>query len=106
MALLRTLGLNRPRYYEPKFRLGHYAGTVGGECFVFAGRTGDFLKTKEELSSTIEVFDQYLERWRALKTTGSHPKDCMLVGAVFPHQVICMCMEVMMGLLIVVDFTN
>ena len=54
MALLRTLGLNRPRYYEPKFRLGHYAGTVGGECFVFAGRTGDFLKTKEELSSTIE----------------------------------------------------
>ena len=80
MALLRTLGLNRPRYYEPKFRLGHYAGTVGGECFVFAGRTGDFLKTKEELSSTIEVFDQYLERWRALKTTGSPPKGLYAGG--------------------------
>ena len=72
MALLRALGLNRP--YEPKPRFLHYAGAVGGECFIFAGMTVDFLKTKEELSSTIEVFDQYLEQWRALKTTGSPPK--------------------------------
>ena len=78
MALLRALGLNRP--YEPKPRCLHYAGAVGGECFIFAGRTIDFLKTKEELSSTIEVFDQYLEQWRALRTTGSPPKGLYAGG--------------------------
>ena len=75
MALLRALGLNQPpKPYEPKPRFAHYAGAVGGQCFVFAGCTVDFDKTKEELSSTVEVFDQYLEEWKALKTTGSPPK--------------------------------
>ena len=41
---------------------------------VFAGHTDDFLKSKKELSSTVEVFDQYLEQWRVMKTTGSPPK--------------------------------
>ena len=59
---------------EPKPRLCHYAGAVGGESFIFAGRTADFFVTKKELSSTIQVFDQYLEQWRELKTTGSPPK--------------------------------
>ena len=76
MALLRArsraAGLKRP--YEPKPRSFHYAGVVGGESIIFAGRTADFDKTKEELSSTVEVFDQYLEQWRQLKTTGSPPK--------------------------------
>ena len=62
------------RSYEPKPRVNHYAGAVGGETFIFAGRTVDFDKTKEGLSSTIEAFDQYLEQWRELKTTGSPPK--------------------------------
>ena len=62
------------RRYKPKARLYHYAGAVGGELFVFAGRTVDFDDTKGNLSSTIEVFDQYLERWRQLKTSGSPPK--------------------------------
>ena len=70
--MLRALGLKRP--YEPKPRLYHYAGAVQGELLVFAGRTVDFDKTKEELSSTIQVFDQYLEQWRQLQTTGCPPK--------------------------------
>ena len=37
------------------------------------GWTVDFDKTKEELSSTIQVFDQYLEQWRQLQTTGYPP---------------------------------
>ena len=41
---------------------------------VFAGRTVDFDKTKEELSSTIQIFEQYLEQWRQLQTTGCPPK--------------------------------
>ena len=53
-------GLEWP--YEPKPRHFHYAGAVRGELIVFAGRTVDFDKTKEELSSTIQVFDQYLEQ--------------------------------------------
>ena len=70
--MLRALGLKRA--YEPKPRLSHYAGAVRGELFVFAGRTVDFDKTKEELSSIIQVFDQYLEQWRQLQTTGCPPK--------------------------------
>ena len=70
-GLLRALSLKQP--YEPKPRLWHNAGAVRGECFISAGRTTDFDKTKEELSSTVEVFDQYLEQWRQLKTTGSPP---------------------------------
>ena len=72
MALLRSLGFKRP--YEPKPRCAHYAGAVGGETFIFAGRTVDFDKTEEELSSTIEIFDHYLEQWRKLKITGNPPK--------------------------------
>ena len=59
---------------EPKPRYRHFAGALGGECIIFAGRTKDFDETKEELSSTVELFDQYLEQWRQLKTTGSSPK--------------------------------
>ena len=72
--MLRALGLKRP--YESKPRYSHYAGAVRGELLVFAGRTVDFDKTKEEykLSSAIQVFDQYLEQWRQLLTTGYPPK--------------------------------
>ena len=72
---MAALGLKRmKRPYEPKPRLWHYAGAVRGELFIFAGMTADFEKTKETVSSTIEVFDQYLEQWRQLKTTGSPPR--------------------------------
>ena len=65
---------------EPKPRLRHYADARpckhgGAETFIFAGRTSNFDKSKEELSSTIQVFDHYRERWKEpLKTTGSPPK--------------------------------
>ena len=60
--------------YEAKPRHFHCAASsgVGGRCFVFAGRTAE--NTKEELSSQVEVFDVYLERWTSLKTTGSPPE--------------------------------
>ena len=72
VAMLRALGLKRS--YEPKPRAFHYAGAVRGELLVFAGLTVDFGKTKEQLSSTIQVFDQCLEQWRQLQTTGCPPK--------------------------------
>ena len=72
VAMLRALGLKRP--YEPKPRFLHCARAVQGKLLVFAGRIIDFNKTKEELSSTIQVFDQYLEQWRQLQTTGCPPK--------------------------------
>ena len=78
MAVLRALGFKRS--YEPKPRVYHYAGAVGGETFIFAGRTIDFDKTKEELSSTIEAFDQYLEQWKELKTTGCPPEGLYAGG--------------------------
>ena len=79
MDLLRAAGLLKNRY-EPKPRCHHFSGAVGGQCVVFAGVTVDFAKTKEELSSTVEVFDQYLEEWKALRTTGSPPKGLMYGG--------------------------
>ena len=78
VAMLRALGLKRP--HEPKPRFHHYAGAARGELLVFAGRTVDFDPTNEELSSTIQVFDQYLEQWRQLQTTGSPPKGLYAGG--------------------------
>ena len=78
MALLRAAGLKRR--YEPKPRYYHYSGAIGGQCVVLAGRTANFTRTKEELSSTVEVFDQYSEAWTPLRTTGSPPKGLYEVG--------------------------
>ena len=81
MAVFRALRLNQPpKPYEPKPRFAHYACAVGGQCFVLAGLTVDFDKSKEELSSTVEVFDQYLEEWKALNTTGNPPKGLYVGG--------------------------
>ena len=75
MAFLRALGLSKAaNIYQPKPRVGPCSNAVEGQCVMFAGLTNDFQKSKEELSSTVEVFDQYLEQWRTLKTTGSPPK--------------------------------
>ena len=71
VGLLRALSLKQP--YEPKPRLWHNADAVRGECFISAGRTVDFDKTKEELSSTVEVFDQYLNRYMTLAVTTNIP---------------------------------
>ena len=78
MSLLRVAGLKRR--YEPKPRFCHYAGVVGGESIIFAGSTVDFYNTTEGLSSTVEIFDQYLEQWRQLKTTGSPLKGLYAGG--------------------------
>ena len=78
MAMLRALGLKRP--YEPKPRFGHCAGAARGELLVFAGWTVDLAKTREGLSSAIQVFDQYLEQWRQLQTTGCPPKGLCAGG--------------------------
>ena len=74
MAFLGALGLNAANIYQPKPRAAPYSTAVKGQCVIFAGFTDDFLKSKGELWSTVEVFDQYLEQWRVLKTTGSPPK--------------------------------
>lgn len=77
MALLR-----RKRSYEPKPRLGHYSGvTVGGQCYIFAGRVVDYVKTKDtSLTSTVEVFDQYQEEWRSAQSRDSPPKGLYIGG--------------------------
>ena len=64
---------NKP--YEPKPRYRHYAASAGVGTVVFAGVTVDIFKNKEESSSHIEVFDNYLEEWTSVKTTGNSPKE-------------------------------
>ena len=63
--------------YEPKPRHRHYAASagVGGQTVVFAGITPDVVNNKlRKLSSHIELFDNYLEQWTSVKTTGNSPK--------------------------------
>ena len=71
-----AVALQPTKHYEPKPRYRHYAASAGvrGQIVVFAGITADIFKNKEKLSSHIEVFDNYLEQWTSVKTTGSLPK--------------------------------
>lgn len=79
MALLRAIGLKRS--YEPKPRSWHYSGAIEGRSLIAFGLTEDFLKTKKELHSTIEVFDHYDEEWKApVKTTGCPPEELYAGG--------------------------
>ena len=62
--------------YEPSPRLWHCASQVGGKSHVWTGRTQDILEDKEDdvLSSTVNVFDPYLETWQEQRTSGVPPR--------------------------------
>ncbi len=59
---------------EPSPRWGHYSAAVGGQLYVFGGRTKDFSKGKSELGGCIHSFNQSNERWQTRATIGNpHP---------------------------------
>ena len=63
------------RILEPTPRIWQCAvGIDTGQTIVFAGYTADFSNHEGELSSSIQIFDPYLEHWRVQETTGSPPK--------------------------------
>ena len=64
--------------YQPSPRFAHYAVQVGRRCYMWGGRTQDFLHGgKDKLKSTVNVFDPYLETCRNNIQQECHPVDCI-----------------------------
>ena len=67
-----------PGYYQPSPRAWHYTATgksKEGYSYTYGGRTLGFDANKAELSSHIEIFDHYLEKWHRKVTTGNPPES-------------------------------
>ena len=58
---------------EPSPRGGHHSAAVGGQLYVFGGRTKNFSKGKSELATCVHSFNQCLETWQTRETTGKPP---------------------------------
>ena len=59
---------------EPMLRYRHTSEPVGNKVLVYSGVTQDFSRrTKERLSSVVDVFDPQKELWEAKQTTGDLP---------------------------------
>ena len=68
--------------YEPLPRLGHISGRVGSKLVVQGGRTKDFsVKSKQQLSSVVEIFDPYSELWEQRKVQGVAPSPGTYLAA-------------------------
>lgn len=66
---------------EPSPRRGHFSSRVQGQLCVWGGRTKDFSKQKNELASTLHVFDPFMESWESKLTAGSPPSPGLYNGA-------------------------
>ena len=59
---------------EPSPRFGHGAAAVGGRCYLWGGFVQDFSESgRRKLTSTVDIFDPYLETWEEHPTTGVPP---------------------------------
>ena len=60
-----------PFKYEPLPRFFHISSRVGSKVVVQGGRTKDFSeKSRQHLSSVVEIFDLYSESWEQRPVTG------------------------------------
>ncbi|CAI8040316.1 Kelch domain-containing protein 2, partial [Geodia barretti] len=60
--------------YEPLPRIFHISGRVGSKVVVQGGRTKDFSdKSRQQLSSVVEIFDPYSELWEQRQVEGDAP---------------------------------
>ena len=60
--------------YEPFPRFYHISGSVGSKVVVQGGRTKDFSeKSRQQLTSVVEIFDPYSELWEQRQVTGDAP---------------------------------
>lgn len=58
---------------EPSPRYGHYSAAVEGKLYIWGGGTKNFRRDKNALTSTLHVFDPFMEAWETKRTTGDHP---------------------------------
>ena len=74
MAFISSFMLNSTKVYEPTPRFSHCAAAVGGRCYLWGGMGRDISESgRRKLSSTVEIFDPYLETWEKHPTTGDAP---------------------------------
>ena len=72
MALSKLTGSSSN--YEPLPRFFHNSSRVGSKVVVQGGRTKDFSeKSRQHLSSVVEIFDLYSESWEQRPVTGDAP---------------------------------
>ena len=73
MASLLHLTGSSPKY-EPLPRIWHVSCRVGSKVVVQGGLTKDFSeKSRQHLSSVVEIFDPYSELWEQRQVTGDAP---------------------------------
>ena len=71
---LSKLGTRSSDKYEPLPRFYHISCRVGSKVVVQGGRTKDFSeKSRQNLSSVVEIFDPYSELWEQRQVTGDAP---------------------------------
>ena len=74
MALLLCRWTGSSPKYEPLPRFDQISCRVGSKLLVQGGRTKDFSeKSRQHLSSAIEIFDPYSELWEQRQVTGDAP---------------------------------
>ena len=72
MALSKLTGSSSK--YEPLPRFYHISSRVGSKVVVQGGRTKDYSeKSRQHLSSVVEIFDPYSESWEQRPVTGDGP---------------------------------
>ena len=68
--------------YEPLPRYFHIPGSIGSKVVVQGGRTKDFSeKSKQQLTSVVEIFDPYSELWEQRQVTGDAPSPGTYIAA-------------------------
>ena len=68
--------------YEPLPRSYHISGRVGSLIVVQGGETKDFSeKSKQHLSSVVEIFDPYSESWEQRQVEGNAPSPGTYIAA-------------------------
>ena len=74
MASFLSLFTGSSPKYEPLPRFDQISCRVGSKVVVQGGRTKDFSeKSKQHLSSVVEIFDPYSELWEQRQVTGDAP---------------------------------
>lgn len=69
----------RSSEYEPTERIGHTCWEIGSNVLVHGGVTKE--KTKQRLSSVVEIFDAYKESWKWAEVAGETPANGVYLAA-------------------------
>ena len=82
MASILSFWKGSSSKYEPLPRFGHISVGVGSKVVVQGGRSKDFSeKSRQHLSSVVEIFDLYSESWEQRPVTEDVPSPGTYIAA-------------------------